>query len=79
MKKHPLKSKTVNSALVVIVMVCLSLLGVGEKKMGETYDTITDTTGQTTAVSKDLITLIAAGGAIYGRFKVKEADNEDSK
>jgi len=74
--KKPLKSKTINSALVVIVIVCLSILGVGEKQIGQTYDAISDTTGQTTEGAKDLITLLAAGGAIYGRYKVKEQDDE---
>ena len=77
MKKHPLKSKTINSTLVIIVMVCLSLLGVGEKEMGKTYDTITTETNNNVDVSKDIITLIAAGGAIYGRTKVKESDDEN--
>ena len=77
MKKHPLKSKTINSTLVIIVMVCLSLLGVGEEKIGNTYDTITDSIGQSTESVKDLVTLIAAGGAIYGRFKVKEEKDAD--
>ena len=72
MKKNPLKSKTISSALVIIVMVCMSLLGIGEEQMGETYDTITQGTGTKTEKSKDLITLLATGGVIYGRYKVKD-------
>lgn len=77
MKKHPLKSKTIDSALIVIVMAALSLLGVGEKELGKTYDTITTETGKEVAAGKDLISLLAGAGAIYGRYKVKEKDDED--
>ncbi len=76
MKKHPLKSKTINSALTTIVLVCLSLLGVGKEKIGETYDTITTKTGQKTEVAMDIAKLVSLGGVLYGRAKVKEADSE---
>lgn len=72
MKKHPLKSKTINSALTIIVIACLNLLGVGESQIGDTYDTITTATGQKTEAAKDIGLLIAGAGAIYGRVKVKE-------
>jgi hypothetical protein len=76
MKKKPYKSKTVVSACVVILIAVMSFLGVGEEEIGKTYDTITDTTGQRSESIKDLITLLAAGGAIYGRYKVKEQEDE---
>ena len=79
MKKNPLKSKTVDSALIVIVLAALSLLGVGEKELGKTYDTITTETGSEMAAGKDILSLIAGAGAIYGRYKVKEKDDEDEE
>ena len=76
MKKHPLKSKTVNSALVVVIMVCMSLLGIGEEQIGQTYDTISDATGQKTESALDIAKLVGLGGVIYGRFQVKEKEDE---
>jgi len=69
-KKHPLKSKTVNSALVVILIAVMSLLGFGEAEIAKTYDSI----GQENKSEnvKELITLAAGGLAIYGRYKAKE-------
>lgn len=74
MKKKPYKSKTVNSALVIILITVMSLLGFGEEEIAKTYDAI----GQEskTETVKELATLLAAGGAIYGRYKVKEKDDE---
>ncbi len=77
MKKHPLKSKTVNSALTIIVIACLNLLGVGETQIGNTYDTITDVTGQKTEAAKDIGLLLGSAGVVYGRYKVKEEDDEE--
>lgn len=72
MKKHPLKSKTINSALVIALLAIMSLLGIGEEEIARTYDTI----GQEkkTETTKEVMTLLAAGGAMYGRYKVKEED-----
>ena len=72
MKKHPIKSKTINSALTIIVIACLNLLGVGETKIGNTYDTITNATGQKTEAAKDIGLLIGSAGVIYGRYRVKD-------
>lgn len=72
MKKHPLKSKTILSTFVIILMAFMSILGVGEKDLIETYDQIEEKTGKDFGINTELITLIAAGGAIYGRYKVKE-------
>lgn len=83
MKTKPFfKSKTVNSALVIIVIAALNLLGIGEAEIGATYDTITTNTGTTTESAKDLTALVAGAVAIYGRFRAdtklgKAGDNED--
>ncbi|GAG46301.1 unnamed protein product, partial [marine sediment metagenome] len=69
MKKSPLKSKTIDSALVIILITVMSLLGFGEEEIAKTYDTIGEK--KTMETGKELITLLAAGGAIYGRYKVK--------
>lgn len=74
MKKHPIKSKTINSALTIIVIACLNLLGVGETQIGNTYDTITDSTGQKTEAAKDIGLLLGSAGVIYGRYRVKDED-----
>ena len=76
MNKHPLKSKTVNSTLVIIIIACMSLLGIGEDEIGRTYDTISKQTG-TTENAKELITIMAGAGAIYGRFKVKKGEEDE--
>jgi hypothetical protein len=72
MKKKFYKSKTVDSALVIIVIAILNILGVGEVEIGKTYDTLTETTGHKTESAKDIGLLIGGAGAIYGRYKVKE-------
>ncbi len=74
MQKKPFKSKTINSALIVIVIAILSLFGVGEKDMGSTIDTMTN--GQGTENIKEIITILAGAGVIYGRYRVKEKDDE---
>lgn len=75
MKKHPLKSKTVNSALVIALMAIMSLLGIGETEIAKTYDSL----GKENKFDsgKDMVTLLAAAGAVYGRYKVKEKDDEE--
>ena len=72
MKKSPFKSKTINSAITIIVIALLNILGVGENETNNTYDAITDVTGQKTESIKDLGLLLGSAGVIYGRFKVKE-------
>ncbi len=72
MVKKPYKSKTVNSALVIILIAVMSLLGFGEKEIAKTYDQLGQESKTETA--KELMTLVAAGGVIYGRYKAKEKD-----
>ncbi len=74
MKKSPIKSKTINSALVIILIAVMSLLGFGESEMADTYDSINP--GNKSESVKEIITILAAGGAIYGRYKVKEKDDD---
>ena len=74
MNKPPLKSKTINSALVVILIAVMSLLGFGEEEIAKTYDQIGKENKSETV--KEIITLAAGGAAIYGRYKVKEKDDE---
>ena len=74
MNKPVFKSKTVNSSLVVILMTAMSLLGIGEEEMARTYDTIGKESK--TETTKELVTLIAAGGAIYGRTRVGKGKDE---
>lgn len=71
MKKHPLKSKTVNSALVVALIAIMSLLGFGEAEIAKTYDQLGQDKGRS-ETTKEVISLFAAGGAIYGRYKAKD-------
>ena len=70
MKKKPYKSLTLQSALVIVLITIMSFLGIDEKEIAKTYDAI----GQESKsqIPKELITLIAAGGVMYGRYRVKE-------
>ena len=73
MKKHPLKSKTIDSILVIALIAIMSLLGLGENEIAKTYDGLGKEKKSETV--KELITLGAAGSAIYGRYKVREKDD----
>lgn len=73
MKKNPLKSKTIDSVLVVILIAVMSILGIGEKEIVQTYDGLGESRKADVPV-KELATLGAAGMAIYGRYKVKNDD-----
>ncbi len=77
MNKPKLKSKTLNSILIAAVMVILGMLGVGEEKIGQTYDTITQSTGGGAESARDLATLFALGGAYYGRTMVGKGKDEN--
>ncbi len=70
MNKSPFKSKTINSAIVIAVIVLLNIVGVGREKITETYDTLTETTGQKTEIAMDLGKLAGCFGVVYGRFRV---------
>ena len=72
MKKKPYKSKTINSALVIILITIMSLMGIGEKEIVKTYDSISNTTGEKSENIKDLITMFAGFGVVYGRYKAKD-------
>ena len=68
MDKPIYKSKTIISISVIIVIVILSLFGVGEAEIAKTIDSMG--TEQNTESIKEIITLIATAVAIYGRAKV---------
>jgi hypothetical protein len=72
MNKHPIKSKTINSAIIIIIIALMSLLGFGESEIVTTFDGL----GQQnqTETIKEVGTLLGAAGVLYGRFKVKEDD-----
>lgn len=71
MNKPVLKSKTINSVLVIILIAVMSLLGFGEEEVAKTYDSI-GKRGRT-ETSKEILTLGAGLFAVYGRLKVKES------
>ena len=74
MNKSVFKSKTINSTLVIIAMTIMSLLGIGEEEIARTYDAIGKESK--TETTKEIVTLIAAGGAVYGRLRVGKGKND---
>lgn len=77
MNKNPIKSKTINGALVVIVVAILSMFGIGETEAPKTYDALgKDNKGQVEQ-GKELATLLGAGFAIYGRVNVKKGKDDE--
>ena len=74
MKKKPHKSLTIQSALVVVLIAVMSLLGFGEGEIAKTFDGLSQDKKADMPI-KELLTLIASGGAIYGRYRVKEKDD----
>ncbi len=77
MNKSPIKSKTINGALVVIVIAILSMFGIGEAEAPNAYDALgKDNEGQVEQ-GKELATLLAAGFAIYGRYNVKKGKDDE--
>ena len=75
MNKNPAKSKTMLSGFLILIIAVLSLVGVGEKELGQTYDTITEATGTQIKNGKELIQLLGCLGVFYGRYKVKGDKN----
>ena len=65
------QSKTINSGIIIIILALMSIMGVGEEKLGNTYDTLIDKTGQKTEAGKDVLTGILGALAIYGRKTAK--------
>lgn len=66
-----LKSKTIRGLLTAVVIVILSILGVGEEQIGKTYDTIHDHRGKQTEALKDIGMLGALAYSVYGRSVAK--------
>ncbi len=77
MNKSPIKSKTIRSAIVIVVIALLNLLGVGEEQIGKTYDTMIDATGEKTEAAKDIGLLLGSAGVIYGRFRVGKGKDDE--
>ncbi len=69
MNKPMYKSKTLNGILVVAIMVILQMLGVGEQERAKTYEGLNSDTKNNNIT--ELVTLVGAGIATYGRLKVK--------
>lgn len=67
--KHPLKSKTIESLIVAVLILIMNILGVGEAQPGKTYDTMLEMEGRRTEQVKNLALIGACGGAAYGRWK----------
>ena len=65
--KSYLKSKTIDSLIVAVILIILNILGIGEAEPGKTYDTMLDMQGRQTEQIKNLLVLGALGGAAYGR------------
>ena len=83
-QKAYLKSKTMRSLIILVVIVVMNILGFGEAEPGKTYDTMLDMEGRSSEQAKNLLLLGAAGGAAYGRVKAdtkltrrKNVKNED--
>lgn len=76
MNKHPIKSKTINSAIIIIVIALMNFVGIGDKQIAQTYDTMTDGKGTTEQV-KDIGIVAGAIGVIYGRFRVGKGKDEN--
>ena len=76
MNKHPIKSKTINSAIIIIIIGLMNLIGIGDKQIAQTYDTMTDGKGTTEQV-KDIGIVAGAIGVIYGRFRVGKGKDEN--
>ncbi len=76
MNKHPIKSKTINSAIIIIIIGLMNLIGIGDKQIAQTYDTMTDGKGTTEQV-KDIGIVAGAIGVIYGRLRVGKGKDEN--
>ena len=77
MNKSPIKSKTMQSMAVIVIIALMNLLGVGEEQIGDTYDSITDVTGTQTKTAKDIGLLLGSAGVAYGRFSVKKGKDDE--
>lgn len=79
MNKFALKSKTINSALLIILIAAMSFLGMDKDQVAQTYDTVEQETGHTVDYAKEIITILSAVGVIYGRYKADGKINWSTK
>ena len=70
-KKPYLQSNTIRSCLIIVVIVVMNMLGIGEQKPGQTYDSFNQETGVQMDKIKDIVLLMGAGGAAFGRMNAK--------
>lgn len=70
--KGYLQSKTIESAILIIIVALLNILGLFEATPGKTYDTMLDMEGRKKEQVKNLLLIGGGGGAIYGRIKAKK-------
>lgn len=82
--KENLQSKTVNSALLIIIVAILNIMGLFEATPGQTYDTMLELQGRQGEQIKNLLLMGGGAGAIFGRNhlnkklgKKKEAGDEN--
>lgn len=69
-QKKWIKSRTIQSVLVMAVLVLLQMFG-GDGEMSDTIDKLTESAGDHKELLIQLGTLFAGGAAIHGRIRAK--------
>lgn len=70
--KGYLHSKTIDSAIIIIIVAILNILGLFEATPGQTYDTMLEMKGRQKEQIKNLLLIGGSGGVVYGRIKAKK-------
>ncbi len=65
--KEFLKSKTIRSLILILIVVVMNMMGIGEAEIGETYDTINQDGENGIGLIMNILMLVGIGGAGYGR------------
>lgn len=65
--KDFLKSKTIRSLAIILIVVVMNIMGIGEAEVGKTYDAVTQKEGRGAEQIKNILMLVGLGGAGYGR------------
>lgn len=87
MKKHFLKSKTINALLILAILLMFNVFDIFPVKLGETYDTINIPQHDIVVRIKEIATFIVILIAIYGRwtassslsYKRKKGDENENQ